>query len=125
MTREHDAVTYVVNTSDEFDRWWATCSESLQDAIAAHVGLLERVGPHLGRPYADTLSGSTISNVKELRVQHRGQPYRILYAFDPKREALLLVAGMKADGKRWYGRALRTTERIGERHLEQLEERDG
>ncbi len=125
MTRERDLVRYVVNTSDEFDRWWVACSESLQDAIAAHVGLLERVGPQLGRPYADTLSGSTVSNLKELRVQHRGQPCRILYAFDPRREALLLLGGIKGGGRRWYRRALRTAESIWERHLEQLEERDG
>jgi len=87
MMTKRGAATYVVNTSDEFDRWWAACSEALQDAIAAHVGLLERIGPQLGRPYADTLGGSTISNLKELRVQHRGQPCRILYAFDVGREA--------------------------------------
>ena len=125
MTHERGVGRYVVNTSDEFDRWWAACSESLQDAIAAHVGLLERVGPQLGRPYADTLSGSTISNLKELRVQHRGQPCRVLYAFDPKREALLLVGGMKSGGRRWYRRALRAAERIWQRHLEQLEEHRG
>lgn len=125
MTAKRGAVTYVVNTSDEFDRWWAACSEPLQDAIAAHVGLLEQVGPQLGRPYADTLGGSTISNLKELRVQHRGQPYRILYAFDARREALLLLAGIKSDHKRWYRRAIHAAERIWERHLEQLEEHDG
>ena len=86
MTPKRGAATYV-NTSDEFDRWWAACSEALQDGVSAHVGLLERIGPQLGRPYADTLGGSTISNLEELRVQHRGQPYRILYAFDVRREA--------------------------------------
>jgi hypothetical protein len=68
----------VVHTSDEFDRWWATCNSSLQDTIAAYVGLLEAIGPQLGRPYADTLRGSFVRNLKELRVQHRGQPYRVL-----------------------------------------------
>lgn len=86
MTPNRGAATYV-NTSDEFDRWWAACSEALQDAIAAHVGLLERIGPQLGRPYADTLAGSTISNLEELRVQHRGQPHRILDACGVRREA--------------------------------------
>ncbi|MFN2327194.1 MAG: type II toxin-antitoxin system RelE/ParE family toxin, partial [Gemmatimonadales bacterium] len=60
----------MVHTSDEFDHWWATCDSSLQDTIAAYVGLLEAVGPQLGRPYADTLRGSSVRNLKELRVQH-------------------------------------------------------
>ena len=131
MTKRGSA-TYVVNTSDEFDRWWAACSEALQDAIAAHVGLLERIGPQLGCPYADTLGGSTISNLEEFRVQHHGRAYRILYAFDVRRDAfdvrretLLLLAGIKSDEKRWYRRAIRRAETIWERHLEPLEEHDG
>jgi hypothetical protein len=90
-----------------------------------HVGLLERLGPQLGRPYADTLGGTTMSNLKELRVQHRGRPYRVLYAFDPWREALLLLNGDKSGSKRWYRRAIRAAERVWERHLAQLEEPDG
>lgn len=97
----------------------------MQDAIAAHVRLLEEVGPHLGRPYADTLHGSTIANLKELRVQHRGRPYRILYAFDPKRAALILLGGRKAGDKRWYRRAIPRAEEIFARHLEDLEDQVG
>lgn len=105
-----------------FDLWWEECDESLQDAIAAHVGLLEEVGPILGRPYADTLRGSAIANLKELRVQHQGQPYRILYVFDPKREALLLLGGNKASNKRWYRKAILRAEAVYARHLEELED---
>ena len=97
----------------------------MQDAIAAHVGLLENVGPFLGRPYADTLRGSSLPNLKELRVQHQGQPYRILYAFDPAREALLLLGGNKSGDKRWYRKAIPRAEAIFVRHLEDLEGQDG
>jgi hypothetical protein len=97
----------------------------LQDAIAAHVGLLEEVGPSLGRPYADTLRDTSIANLKELRVQHQGQPYRILFAFDPRREALLLLGGNKAGDKRWYRKAIPRAEAIIARHLEELEDQDG
>jgi len=111
----------VVRTSEEFDRWWATCDSALQDTIAAYVGLLEVVGPQLSRPYADTLRGSAVKNLKELRVQHRGQPYRVLYAFDPRRGAVLLVGGTKAGDGRWYSDAIPRAEVIYARHLADLE----
>ena len=66
-----------------------------------------------------------MSNSKELRVQHCGRPYRVLYAFDPRREALLLVAGDERGSERWYRRTIRVAERIWERHLAQREEPDG
>ncbi|CAN5818215.1 type II toxin-antitoxin system RelE/ParE family toxin [soil metagenome] len=122
---EDAAIPFAVNTSAEFDRWWEECGETLQDAIAAYVGLLEEVGPNLGRPYADTLRGSTITNLKELRVQHQGQPYRILFAFDSKREALLLLGGNKASDRRWYRQAIPRAEAIFARHLAELEDYDG
>jgi hypothetical protein len=111
----------VVRTSEEFDRWWATCDSALQDAIAAYVGLLEVVGPQLSRPYADTLRGSVVKNLKELRVQHRGQPYRVLYAFDPRREAVPLLGGTKVGDGRWYSDAIPRAEVIYVRHLADLE----
>ncbi len=83
--------------------------------------MLEEHGPQLGRPYADTLEGSRLSNLKELRVQHRGEPYRVLYAFDPERQALLLVGGNKAGDKRWYRWMIPLAETIFERHLKNLE----
>lgn len=116
----------MVRTSDEFDRWWATCDSALQDTIAAYVGLLEVVGPRLGRPYAETLRGSSVKNLKELRVQHRGQPYRVLYAFfDPQREAVLLLGGTKAGDGRWYSDAIPRAEAIYACHLADLEHDHG
>lgn len=117
-------MTYTVNTSTVFEAWWAGCDDPLQDAVAAHVGLLASEGPQLGRPYADSLRGSSIPNLKELRVQHRGEPYRILFAFDPNREAILLLAGNKATSKRWYQTAIHRAEAIYEQHLKELEEQN-
>lgn len=79
----------------------------------------------LGRPCGDTLHDASIANLKELRVQHQGQPYRILFAFDPKREALLLLGGNKAGDERWYRKAIPRAEAIFARHLEELEDQDG
>jgi hypothetical protein len=116
---------FTVNTSDEFDSWFTPLEEALQDDILFVVRLLQEHGPQLRRPYADTLEGTSLGNLKELRVQHRGEPYRILFAFDPKREALLLIGGNKAGDKRWYKRMIPLAEAIFERHLATLEKGDG
>lgn len=115
---------YTVNTSEEFEAWFADLAENLQDDIAFSVGLLRERDYQLSRPYADTLEDSTLSNLKELRVQHRGNPYRILFAFDPKREALLLIGGNKAGDKRCYKRMIPIAEAIFEKHLETLDKED-
>ena len=65
----------------------------------------------MGRPYADTIKGSTFTNMKELRVQHDGNPYRILFVFDPQRQAVLLVGGNKGGDKRWYEKNIPIAER--------------
>lgn len=113
---------FAVSASEEFRAWFEAQDKALRRVVTAHVGLLEEYGPQLGRPYADTLEGSSLKNLKELRVQHQGNPYRILYAFDPKRQALLLVGGNKAGDKRWYKRMIPVAEAIFARHLETLEE---
>lgn len=64
-----------------------------QESIATSVGLLEKLGPNLPRPHSDTVKGSVHSNMKELRTQHAGEPFRTLYAFDPRRKAILLIEG--------------------------------
>lgn len=115
-------MAYTVNASKEFGEWFGVQDKALRRVVGAYIGLLEEQGPQLRRPYADTLEGSKISNLKELRIQHRGEPYRILYAFDPKRQALLLIGGNKAGDKRWYKRMMPLAETIFERHLETLAE---
>ena len=91
------------------------------DEILAHVALLRERGPQLGRPYVDTVEGSAFSNMKELRVQFRGEPWRILFAFDPARSAILLVGGSQRGDKRWYKKHLIIPDDRFRRHLERLE----
>jgi hypothetical protein len=72
--------------------------------LLAATGLLELLGPMLGRPHADTLAGSKHSNMKELRFAADDGVWRVAFAFDPKRRAIVLVAGDKTGvaQKRFY-----------------------
>lgn len=97
----------------------------VRQAILAHAKLLAAFGPGLGRPQVDTLKGSQIANLKELRVQFQGEPWRILFAFDPKRRAILLVGGNKQGDDQWYRRTIRLAEQRYARHLEEMEQEHG
>lgn len=117
-------MAFTVRRTSEFKDWFDQQDKPLRRAILAHIGLLQERGPRLSRPHADTLKGSKLTNLKELRVQHRGDPYRILYAFDPKRQALLLVGGNKAEDKKWYDKMIPRAEKLFEAHLEDLDKED-
>ena len=69
-----------VNTSDLFDKWFDSQTEELQEDILAGLGLIEAGGPNLGRPFVDTVRDSKFKNMKELRVQHKGDPIRAFFA---------------------------------------------
>jgi hypothetical protein len=94
----------------------------LQDEIIAHANPLREHGPQLGRAFVDTLKGSAFTNLKEPRVQFRGEPWRILFAFDPNGAAILLVGGNKQGDKRWYKKHLPIADARFRRHLERLEQ---
>jgi hypothetical protein len=88
---------------DDFQTEFNMYEAAVQDKILARAGLLRQFGPNLPRPYADTLEGSKFTNMKELRAPVGKQVWRIAYAFDPKRRAILLCAGNKEGGnKRFY-----------------------
>jgi hypothetical protein len=110
-----------VRFDNDFTAWFNGLAEALQDEILAHVILLRQRGPQLGRPYVDTVEASEFPNMKELRVQFRGDPWRILFAFDPNRAAILLVGGNKRGDKRWYKKHLPIADERFKRHLERLE----
>ena len=76
-----------VEFTDEFRTWWDGLTEAEQIDVRAEVNLLRRFGPTLGRPHVDSVASSKHANMKELRIQHRGRPYRVLFAFDPRRTA--------------------------------------
>jgi len=109
-----------VEFSDEFELWWSALDESERESLLAGVNLLRQLGPLLRRPYADTLKGSRHSNMKELRTQHRGRPLRTLFAFDPRRCAILLIGGDKTGDDRFYDRMIPQADRIYDEHLDDL-----
>jgi hypothetical protein len=86
--------------------------ENVQDKILSRAGLLRQFGPNLPRPYADTLAGSKFTNMKELRAPVGKQVWRIAYAFDPKRRAILLCAGNKEGGnsRKFYEELIATAD---------------
>ena len=113
-------VPFEVEYTNEFGAWWSELSIPEQTSIAASVELLQTKGPALGRPHVDTLRHMAVSNLKELRVQHAGEPLRILFAFDPRRIALLLLGGSKAGDERWYDVHVAKAEKQYAKHLLEL-----
>lgn len=109
-----------VEYTDEFERWWNTLDEEVQDSIDRIVHVLQAAGPALSRPLVDTLKGSRHAHMKELRVQRHGEPYRVLFAFDPRRTAILLIGGNKGADKRWYDRMIPLADDLYDRHLRDL-----
>jgi len=109
-----------VEYTDEFDQWWLGLTHEEQESITAYVGLLEEKGPRLPFPYSSDVRGSKHGQMRELRVQHQGRPYRVLYAFDPKRVALLLIGGDKTGNNRWYDEFVPQADRLYDEHLEAL-----
>lgn len=106
--------------SEEFEEWLADQVEELQDEALANLDILAEIGPTLSRPKSDTLKNSKLPNLKELRFEFERIPFRILYAFDPKREALIMLAGNKASDKRWYVKNIAQAEKLFAAHLEKL-----
>ena len=94
---------WAVEVTDQFEIWWDALAVEQQDVVEARVQQLAQLGPNLGRPAVDRLSSSRHHNMKELRSDRNGSCIRILFAFDPRRTAILLIGGDKADssGPRW------------------------
>jgi hypothetical protein len=111
-----------VEFTDEFEQWWQSLDDDEQESLTASVILLETLGPGLGRPHADTITGSKHSNMKELRTQHQGRPLRTLFAFDPRRSAILLIGGDKTGDNRFYERMIPAADRLYDEHLAELTE---
>ena len=95
-------MAWEVEFTDEFEEWWHTLSETEQGKVDARVGLLMERGPNLGFPFSSQVKTSRFPETRELRAQAGGDPLRILYAFDPRRIAILLVAaGQNRRTRRW------------------------
>lgn len=115
-------MTWEIKVSDEFIEWYDSLNVREWEGINSAVEWLAEFGPTLGRPYVDTLKGSSIANLKELRVQNAGRPYRILFVFDPRRNAYLILGGDKSGIPNWYDNAIRRAETIYARYLTEIGE---
>jgi hypothetical protein len=115
-------MAWIIEVSDEFAEWYQDLSDDEYESVNFSVDLLEQLGPSLGRPHVDTVRGSRHSNMKELRVQHQGRPYRILFAFDPRRAAYLILGGDKTGDANWYKVNVKKADEIYEVHLSEIEE---
>jgi hypothetical protein len=114
-------VEWEVEYTDEFEAWWNELSEGEQEDVNAKVFLLQRFGPALRRPHSGAIASSTHPHMKELIIQHAERPYRVLYAFDPRRCAILLLGGDKTGNDRWYEEFVPIAERLYDQHLAALE----
>jgi hypothetical protein len=115
-------VRWEVDLHDDFVPEYRHLHKDVQDELLAHIELLERIGPQLGRPRADTLKGSRHSNMKELRFDAADGVWRVAFAFDPNRAAVLLVAGDKSGGseKRFYRQLIHKADERFDVHLAKI-----
>ena len=95
-TREHNPERWTVEFHEEFLQEFASFSEAVREETYALIKMLEERGPQLGRPHADTLKGAKRANLKELRFRADDGVWRIAFAFDARRNAILLVGGDKS-----------------------------
>jgi hypothetical protein len=84
------------------------------------VQLLEEHGPHLNFPHSSGIALSRHNHMRELRIQHKGSPYRVLYAFDPKRNAIFLIGGNKKGNDDWYKDTVPVADLLYDGHLAEL-----
>ena len=119
-----ESMPYELILSDTFETWLDQQEEDLRLKVMASLDLLEERGPLLARPYADSLYDSKMSNLKELRVKFKGAPIRVLFAFDPKQQAVILLAGTKQGDKRWYTTNIPIAEKLFSDHVERQRKAD-
>lgn len=115
-------MTWTVQLHETFDAEWDELPIAVQDELLALMGLLKQFGPTLGRPRVDTLKGSRHANMKELRFDAADGVWRVAFAFDPKRRAILLVGGDKSGGseKRFYRQLIRKADERFDAHIARI-----
>ena len=115
-------MSWVVEIGDEFEPEFDALHEDVRTEILAMARLLQQFGPQLKRPRADTLNDSRHANMKELRFSAADGEWRVTFAFDTKRKAILLVAGDKSGGseKRFYRELIRKADDRFDAHQARL-----
>ena len=106
---------------DLFADWFTGLSEEEQVSVGRVVDLLVEHGPSLPFPYSSGIEASRHGRMRELRIQHRGRPYRVLYSFDPRRTAILLLGGDKTGNARWYEENVPRADAFFEEYLRELD----
>jgi hypothetical protein len=116
------ATTWEILFHEEFEPEFDALPEDVQNELLAHAKLLQQFGPQLGRPRADTLNGSRHANMKELRFDAADGVWRVAFAFDPNRKAVLLVCGDKSGGseKRFYRQLIEKADTRFDAHLARI-----
>ena len=119
-------MSWEVEVTDQFEQWWDALTLEQQDVVEARVQQLAQLGPNLGRPAVDRLSRSRHHNMKELRADRKGSYIRVLFAFDPRRTAILLIGGDKADPSRpqcnaWYESFIAVADDLYDEHLREIQ----
>jgi hypothetical protein len=119
-------VTWTVEIGDEFEAEFNDLHEDVQTEILALSRLLQQFGPQLGRPRVDTLNGSRHANMKELRFSANDGEWRVAFAFDPKRTAIMLVAGDKsgASERTFYKQLITRADKRFDAHLTRLKQKE-
>jgi len=111
-----------IEFTDQFEQWWSGLDLAQQAAIAGRAELLGEQGPDLGRPAVDSITASRHNNMKELRASKSGV-LRVLFAFDPRRHAILLLGGDKSgQWNAWYRMAIPVAGDLYDNYLKELHE---
>jgi hypothetical protein len=113
---------WVVLFHSEFEREFGELPEPVQDELLARLGLLREFGPTLGRPNVDTLEGSSFSNMKELRFRLDDGLWRFAFAFDPNRQAIILVGGDKLGQRSFYTQLITVADKRFAAHIASLKQ---
>ena len=114
-------MTWEVEGTDEFAGWFVGLNDEEQVSVGRVAELLVEHGPSLPYPYSSGIATSWHRHMRELRIQHEGRPYRVLYAFDPRRAAILLLGGDKTGNDRWYDEHVPIADKLYDEYLRELE----
>jgi hypothetical protein len=110
-----------VNVTDEFVNWWDSLNEDEQKSVNAIVMMVEERGTQVPFPYSSKIESSRHGGMRELRVQHKMRPLRLLYAFDPHRDAVILLGGDKTGrGNDWYKEFVPKADDLFDEYLEEV-----
>lgn len=109
-----------IKQTPEFLKWYQTLDVDAKTHIYRDLNILSEIGPTLGRPRVDTLKNSKVPNLKELRVQSKGRPFRIFFVFNISRNAVVLIGGNKAGKKKFYETMIPEAEKIYMKYSEEI-----